>query len=184
LRSRAEQIANTIIRSENAGKALVEKIFGYVHENDLRNPARASRLRVSEVTLPGGRDHLHVQGRVSIDRFTGGALETALFDEAAYWPRSEDPGITVSLCLEDPEPGEIGLLLLVFKDLWLGDLPLAGEKGGGRGVLSGRGATISRTGFAPVQLASNNRMAADVNGNHAVWLNDCVSETWRQLFHV
>ena len=35
------------------------------------------------------------------------------------------------------EQAEIGLLLLLLKDLWTGDLPLGGESGSGRGRLHG-----------------------------------------------
>ena len=38
---------------------------------------------------------------------------------------------------------EIGLLLLVLKDLWTGDLPIGGESSVGRGRLRGKEATLS-----------------------------------------
>lgn len=182
IRHRAEKIANTIGQNEKAGRALVERIFGYVHENDPDDPARASRFRLSEVALPGGPDRLHVQGRVSIDRFTGGALESALFDEAAYWPKTEEPGIALSLCLEDPECFEVGLLLLAFKDLWLGDLSLGGEIGVGRGILLGQSATITYAGHPTVTLsAESSPDATAVAGTDTVWLNHCTEQLRRKL---
>ncbi|MGQ9815302.1 MAG: hypothetical protein ACUVR3_09155, partial [Candidatus Roseilinea sp.] len=55
-------------------------------------------------------------------------------------PRPESPGAA-------PQPGikqsEIGLLLLLLKDLWTGDLPLGGESSVGRGRLKGVQAVIS-----------------------------------------
>ncbi len=47
--------------------------------------------------------------------------------------------------LHDPaarDDARIGLLLLVLKDLWTGDLPLGGESSVGRGRLRGLSATI------------------------------------------
>jgi hypothetical protein len=181
LRHRAERIVNTInLQSETQGNTpdvtLIEGIFGYVHEDDRDNPAGASRLRVSEVSLAGGRDRLQVQGRVSIDRFTGGALGTALFDEAAYWPKPDEPGIQISFTLEDPRPAEVGLLLLAFKDLWLGDLPIGGEAGVGRGVLRGRHATLSCSGFPQVELSHDGAIGSDT-----AWLNQSVDKLWRKL---
>jgi CRISPR/Cas system CSM-associated protein Csm3 (group 7 of RAMP superfamily) len=183
LRHRAARIANTINpqrepEGNNTNVDLIERIFGYVHEDDRENPAGASRLRISEVSLPGGRDRLHVQGRVSIDRFTGGALETALFDEAAYWPKADEQGIKVRLSLEDPRAEEVGLLLLAFKDLWLGDLPIGGEVGVGRGVLKGRHATLRRSGFSSVDLSHDGAAGKDV-----AWLNQSVDQLWRSFEH-
>ena len=46
------------------------------------------------------------------------------------------------LRLFDSKDHEIGLLLLLLKDLWTGDLPLGGEISVGRGRLRGRSATL------------------------------------------
>jgi CRISPR/Cas system CSM-associated protein Csm3 (group 7 of RAMP superfamily) len=177
LRHRAEKIANTIGGSREKSCVLVEQIFGYVRENISTDAARASRLTVAEIELPGNREHLNVQGRVAIDRFTGGALETALFEEAAYWPKPEDPVIRLSFCLEDPECREVGLLLLAFKDLWLGDLPVGGESGVGRGVMSGRSAKLSYAGHEPVDMVAPDT----VTGPDTSWLNHCIEQLWRNL---
>ena len=78
-----------------------------------------------------------MQHRVSIDRFTGGALPTALFNQQPAIGLLETV-VTLGLRLRAPEPHEIGLLLLLLKDLWTGDLPLGGESSVGRGRLRGR----------------------------------------------
>jgi hypothetical protein len=44
--------------------------------------------------------------------------------------------------LQKPEKHEIGLLLLLLKDLWTGDLPIGGESSIGRGRLQGIDAKI------------------------------------------
>ena len=47
----------------------------------------------------------------------------------------------------DPEAlrqAQVGLLLLVLKDLWTGDLPLGGESSVGRGRLRGQEATLTQ----------------------------------------
>jgi CRISPR/Cas system CSM-associated protein Csm3 (group 7 of RAMP superfamily) len=88
-----------------------------------------------------------VQTRVKIDRFTGGAFESALFTEQ---PLVGKPDSEVKLHLtlrvphnETPKESELGLLLLLLKDLWTGDLPIGGESGIGRGRLKGKEATFS-----------------------------------------
>ncbi len=47
------------------------------------------------------------------------------------------------LLINDYSEAEIGLLLLVLKDLWHGDLAIGGEKNVGRGVFQGLTAEIS-----------------------------------------
>ena len=94
-------------------------------------------------------EHVHslVQNRIRIDRFTGGVLDNFLFNEA---PVFGGPGSVVKLdvTLRDPSRAEIGLLLLVLKDLWTADLPVGGGASVGRGRLQGLGAELSQDGTA------------------------------------
>ncbi len=153
-RSRVEKIAKTL--SPGKGSLLTEEMFGWVKKkSEIKNPSdavQASRVEISEIALPGGRDRMRVQGRVSIDRFTGAALETALFDEAAYWPKAGEEGVHLRIALRQPKTGEPGLLLLAFKDLWLGDLTVGGESGIGRGRWRGISAEIRAPGIPPIAL--------------------------------
>ncbi len=80
---------------------------------------------------------MSVQNRVSIDRFTGGTRDGALFNEQPLFGGAQSL-VTVDLQLENPQEYEIGLLLLLLKDLWTGDLPLGGEISVGRGRLRGK----------------------------------------------
>jgi hypothetical protein len=48
------------------------------------------------------------------------------------------------IAIQQPTDAEIGLLLLLLKDLWTGDLPLGGEISVGRGRLQG---IIARMNF-------------------------------------
>jgi CRISPR/Cas system CSM-associated protein Csm3 (group 7 of RAMP superfamily) len=99
-----------------------------------------SRVLTRESELKDTRDL--VQSRVKIDRFTGGSYPGALFTQQ---PAYGGNGATVGVCLElrQPRDAEIGLLLLVLKDLWTGDLPLGGESSVGRGRLKGESATLT-----------------------------------------
>ncbi len=116
---------------------------------------RASDLYASDVVLPGGLDHLHVQGRVAIDRFTGGALEAHLFDQAAYWPSKQDAPFDVEFWLADPNDAEAALLLHVVRDLCLEDLPLGGESGTGRGFLRAEGGHVDWDGKRLLTIGVN-----------------------------
>ena len=53
--------------------------------------------------------------------------------------------LEVALRVEKPTEAELGLLLLLLKDLWTGDLPVGGEIGLGRGRFRGKTATLTYT---------------------------------------
>ncbi len=138
LRARALKIARTI-GADDMAMALIESMFGKTDT--------ASRLRVEEHTvqipIKQGVDRTQlVQNRVSIDRFTGGARETALFNEQPAFG-GDDTTVTIDIHLVNPADDEQGLLLLLLKDLWTGDLPLGGESSVGRGRLKGKEATLT-----------------------------------------
>lgn len=135
LRHRALRIVNTI----GVDRKIIEDIFGSENEQDKNktneNELRASRLRVSETIIENAIDDL-VQNRIKIDRFTGGTYEGALFNDQPIFAK-EDTRLTIELFLENPKDEEIGLLLLLLKDLWTSDLPIGGTASVGRGRLQG-----------------------------------------------
>lgn len=139
LRHRAERIVNTL-RPVNTlqNKSLINDFFGTVDEHS--KTAKASRLIVQESEIEQSVDL--VQSRIAIDRFTGGALHGALFDEQPVFG-NEKTHIEIHLELREPESHEIGLLLLLLKDLWTSDLPVGGGSSIGRGRLQGKTATIT-----------------------------------------
>ncbi len=141
LRARAEKIVRTV--APGKVETLVDGLFGtdMDKERGENETIQASRLRVSEQAIDNAATNL-VQNRVSIDRFTGGALETALFNQQ---PAFGDQSTTLRLKLvaQNPSGAEKGLLLLLLKDLWTGDLALGGESSVGRGRLHGRCATLT-----------------------------------------
>jgi hypothetical protein len=57
--------------------------------------------------------------------------------------------VQVKLTLRNPEDHEVGLLLLLLKDLWTGDLPVGGESSVGRGRLQGIKAHLDWLGKEP-----------------------------------
>lgn len=140
LRARALRIANTVSKNGN-GSDVVEELFGpdikNVHSDD---ELFASRLITAETEIIKPLDL--VQSRVKIDRFTGGAYPGALFHEQPVFGQ-EGTAIRVNIMIQKPEDAEIGLVLLLLKDLWTGDLPLGGETSVGRGRLRGETATLA-----------------------------------------
>ena len=81
---------------------------------------------------------------MKIDRFTGGSYPGALFNQQPLFG-TDKTQVTVRLKVENPTGADVGLLLLLLKDLWTKDLPLGGEASVGRGRLAGRSATLTQT---------------------------------------
>jgi CRISPR/Cas system CSM-associated protein Csm3 (group 7 of RAMP superfamily) len=147
LRARALKIANTLDAQDQA-QTLIDAMFGVDmdrvqkrrQQGDPDATPLVSRVMVTETVVQNARTDL-VQNRVSIDRFTGGARETALFNEQPAFG-GHDTTLTVDIQLINPKDYEIGLLLLLLKDLWTGDLPSGGESSVGRGRLKGKQAKL------------------------------------------
>jgi CRISPR/Cas system CSM-associated protein Csm3 (group 7 of RAMP superfamily) len=140
LRARALRISNTLGKD---GIIITDRIFGNrSYKNDKKKELTASRLWVEEALINDPLDL--VLTRVKIDRFTGGSLPTALFSEQPAFGRlNRETTVKIRLKLEDASAADIGLLLLVLKDLWTSDLPLGGESSVGRGRLKGKFATLT-----------------------------------------
>ena len=133
-RHRASLIASTIGWSENA----VSEIFGPVHEQEAKEPQKglwASRVWIEEKLVKNVEPRW--QDRVAIDRFTGGSLQNALFNEKPVFPKESTSHIKLKLMLEEPDDAEIGLLFLTLRDFWNGHAALGGETSNGRGTLQG-----------------------------------------------
>ena len=157
LRHRALKIARTLSNNSQAygeakellvrqsGKPLlnadvfVDLMFGPSEIKKEDPNTHASRVAIRELTIEDATSM--VITRVKIDRFTGGALELALFSEE---PAVGKPETTVQLnmTVQNPSDAETGLLLLLLKDLWTGNLPVGGESGVGRGRLKGISAIL------------------------------------------
>ena len=142
LRHRGERIINTLIQNtnqnQNQNTNIINEIFGF--SDDEKKQAKASRLIVDEAEINNTTDL--VQNRIATDRFTGGALHGALFDEQPIFGNDETR-LVIKLELRQPKDSEIGLLLLLLKDLWTSDLPVGGTSSIGRGRLQGKHATIN-----------------------------------------
>jgi len=138
LRSRALRITKTIQHPDPQG--FIDEMFGPKFEEDSSDilPS-ASRLWVEESVIDNPVEL--VQSRIKIDRFTGGAYPGALFSEQPVFAQANTQ-VNIKLTLQNPLKGQIGLLLLLLKDLWTEDLPLGGESSVGRGRLSGIRATL------------------------------------------
>ena len=141
LRGRAWRILKTLGKREEEAKEILHRLFGNVDDEARSSTALKGKLRVEEVELP----HFvrEVQNRIKIDRFTGGTIESALFDSMPLFREEKSKPIEgVRIVVKDYKGWDAGLVLLLLKDLWTGDLAVGGEKNVGRGVFQGQRATV------------------------------------------
>ena len=157
-----------IIEKDNNGNEIVkpDKINGSIYK-ETKIKSLKGKLQVSENTFKEKTYTEELQHRIKIDRFTGGTIDGALFDSMPLFNTAkEESSITFDMNIDwsdrkyelkdenGKSTGEFigwsnyknaaaGLLLLVLKDLWTGDLPIGGEKNVGRGRLRGVSATIT-----------------------------------------
>lgn len=134
LRARACKIVNTLGVASN----IVTCMFGTMEKKH----NQASRITVKETVIQQPAHTELVQNRIAIDRFTGGVVEGALFNEQPVFG-SDRTEVTLELRLINPKSSEMGLLMLLLKDLWTSDLPLGGTSSIGRGRLKGKEATLT-----------------------------------------
>ncbi len=155
IRARAERIVNTLDLKD--GQRIIYNLFGFIDEGfnqnenqkDFQIPdefknkkGRKGKLLVHEVYLEQNNFPAELQTRIKVDRFTGGVIEGALFDSMPVFAPEQAEYLTLRMEIDDYHDSEAGLLLLVLKDLWSGDLPVGGEKNIGRGVFQGVQAEI------------------------------------------
>ncbi len=149
LRARALRIAKTLSKGKNENKAqeMIDALFGRRLEMEKEQPADAEKTKPTASHLVTGESVIEhpldlVQSRVKIDRFTGGAFPTALFTEQPVFG-CDGTRMSIQVSIQQPSTAQIGLLLLLLKDLWTGDLPLGGESSVGRGRLRGQQVTLT-----------------------------------------
>lgn len=145
--ARAEKILAAINKNLSAAarQEYLAAIKGFANKPDSKG--QKSRLFVDEVLIAKEKLEPIEQTRNRIDRFTGGTIDGALFTVIAVWQKAADePSIELKFGVKQCAEDEAGLMLCLLKDLWLGKLPLGGEKGVGRGVLQGLRAEIDYQG--------------------------------------
>ena len=186
LRSRAWRIARKF-KGDDDGRQMIDAMFGKRIRSSTDVPS-SSCLIVKETQIEEGGIQNLIQNRVKIDRFTGGAYPQALFTQQPFFGGDINPA-TVRVKLELRQTADtirdfdaqIGLLLLLLKDLWTGDLPLGGESSNGRGVLHGE--------HADLKLGNTNwfiKNITDQNGASRLSISENIStleDVYLRAFH-
>ncbi len=153
LRAKAYKILLSLSeRNEEVVETFLAGMMGYADNAGIYNgtdneKGHKSKFNVDEIYFAEeeNRNVIEVikQSRNRIDRFTGGTIKSALFTEFAVWQKDKQaPILQLKMRVKGATHAEAGLMLLLLRDLWLGNLPLGGGKAIGRGILQGFHADI------------------------------------------
>ena len=147
LRHQARYILDKLWPNKNeAVESFINNFMGYSDEDDNDKKIK-SRFCVAESVLTDAVKE-KVITRNRIDRITGGVIDSSLFTTVpVYQAKKGKKALHIEFYIK-PENGkksddaEIGLALLLFRDLWQGQIALGGETGVGRGTLKGLSGTF------------------------------------------
>lgn len=185
LRHRAMMIISTLGVVDPERSSDLQSLFGKAGnehpENSTPEKSIKSRLLVDESIVDGALPD--VQTRIQVDRFTGGVRNGAFLESQPLWSNRGQERVHMRIAVKDCASWEAGLILLLLKDLWTGDLQLGGERSVGRGGLRGIGAEIS-LGSQQCSLASDGDKLRVTPEGGSQWLESCVSDlvTWASAF--
>lgn len=164
LRNAASKIVTALGGYNNAaGTELLNKLMGFANEGE--KTGSKSRLFVDEVYIKPNNVNELRHSRNRIDRFTGGTADGALFTDVPVWQSDKSlTPVNISVTVKKCSAAEAGLLLLLLKEIWLGNINIGSGKAIGRGVLYGRKCEINYKG-QKYQIAQTDKF--EVTGDKA-----------------
>ena len=122
------------IGNDNAKEKIV-KIFGAAKDEEGESKGK---ILISDCIKPN-ETNSKVFDHVSIDRFTGGAIESALFNEKTIAKKDDEDEYIIEMLLhKDVQGKELEAFESSLKDITTGMLSLGGATTKGHGVFSGR----------------------------------------------
>lgn len=127
LRNHCWRIADTV--ASGTGEIVAESLFGTSDSVSQGKTRMAGRVFMDESKIEGGKKLSH--SRVKIDRWTGGAMSHHLFTENAWYHGDT----LIRWSIKNVTDEDFGLMLLVLKDFWMGELKVGGETSIGRGLI-------------------------------------------------
>lgn len=121
-----------------------ENLEGLLPEKKEEPKAGKGHVLVEETLIQKEGVAKEMQTRIKVDRFTGGVVSGALFQMLPLWQTGNHEAVHIKMVFDGKSDlaWAPGLLILLLKDLWYGDLPIGGEKNIGRGSLQGVTAEI------------------------------------------
>ena len=119
----------------------VETLFGFTKNSkgdEGRETCQKGNVLIHDVYIPYKKENEKVFNHVKIDRFTGGALEGALFQEKSYFGKDEQIDLTIYVLSDALSDQLISKAWSnVIDDLLKGLMPLGGLNTKGHGFFTG-----------------------------------------------
>lgn len=133
-----------ILQALGSNDELVNTLFGYSNNDD--KDSRKGRVIVDEIYF-GKQFNQEEQPRIRVDRFTGGAMNGALFQDHPVRNTKGD-AVTFPLCMtvKNCNDAEAGLVMLLVKDLMTGQVTLGANRTIGYGRVQGKSVTVQYHG--------------------------------------
>lgn len=144
LRAQGATIINTILglsdekyRPKVNPHPILDNLFGKWIENPGEERQKTKSLLEITETPISEKSKLQLHQRVSIDRFSGGAMESMLFNSVPVYPDDKDIKVNMRLKIAEnitETKSHLGLLLYILRDLNDKLFSIGGEKSIGRGL--------------------------------------------------
>lgn len=147
----------SIARVKGMTEDSVERIFGAIKGDN----AGVGRVAVSDMLYEYSHKEQLVQ-HVAIDRFTGGALKAALFNEAPVWDANS--AFTLKLSLDGLALKDFGLLAFALLDLAQGELAVGNGTNRGNGRFCVRKGSASALDCLSCSLSFEDKVVTIENG--------------------
>lgn len=115
----------------------VSTLFGYASQDE--KVQKRGNMLISDVIVERQREKTKIQNHVSIDRFTGGAIDGALFSESLVYGKGESYILTFIVLNDAIADNEIREAFeAALLDITQGQLPLGGGVNRGHGCFTGK----------------------------------------------
>lgn len=166
-----------ILQALESNGELVNTLFGYSNDDD--KDSRKGRVMVDEIYFDK-QFNQEEQPRIRVDRFTGGAMNGALFqDHPVRNTKGDAMTFPLRMTVKNCNDAEAGLVMLLVKDLMTGQVTLGANRTIGYGRVQGKSVTIQYHGES-YTIDGNGKVisgeAAHLE-NLVIALQQCIKET-------
>ena len=166
-----------ILQALESNDELVNTLFGYSNDDD--KDSRKGRVMVDEIYFDK-QFNQEEQPRIRVDRFTGGAMNGALFQDHPVRNTKGD-AVTFPLCMtvKNCNDAEAGLVMLLVKDLMTGQVTLGANRTIGYGRVQGKSVTVQYHGES-YTIDGNGKVTAGEAAHLeslVMALQQCIKET-------
>ncbi len=124
--------------------AAVKELFGFAKDNQNAKDGKRGRVMINDIYIKENAPADKILNHVTIDRYTGGALDTALFDEKPLWNKggnNSDFSLQLRIVVEDYSSLDAVIQAAFEKtldDLCKGRLQMGAGSGRGNGYFTGK----------------------------------------------